>query len=170
MAITIRNSVALNASISSGNSVQICLGNTYNFIGNSDDPNAKYRWDFGVNLLNSDTSIIRNPTYNYPIAGNYIAQLIVQNDCGIDTLYVDVEVIQSIPFSNNIILNNTTFCKNNEYEFEASYLSNQHVYEWDFGDPTSGLNNYSNDMKPTHRFSNAGSYLIRCIVLFLLKD
>lgn len=164
VAITIKNSTALNSRITSGNNVQICLGSSFNFIANSDDVNARYHWDFGVNLLNSDTSILRTPSYNYPIAGNYRVRLIVQNDCGIDTLYVDVEVIQSVPFNNNIILNNTTFCKNSSYVFDASYLSNQHVYEWDFGDPASGLNNYSNAMSASHTFSNAGSYLIKCIV------
>lgn len=164
IAITIRNSIAMNASISSGNNVQICLGNTFNFTAISNDPNTIYKWDFGVALLNSDTSILRTPNYVYPLAGNYVVQLIVQNECSQDTLYANVEVIQSIPFNNNIVLNNGTFCKNNEYVFDASYISNQHIYEWDFGDPTSGINNYSNEKSPAHIFNSPGTYLITCVV------
>jgi len=35
------------------------------------------------------------------------------------------------------------------------------TWSWDFGDPTSGANNYSSDVEPEHYYRNAGDWTIR---------
>ncbi len=43
-------------------------------------------------------------------------------------------------------------------------ITNPDTYFWDFGDPTSGSANYSNDANPTHIFTGTGTFTIKLIV------
>jgi gliding motility-associated-like protein len=38
-----------------------------------------------------------------------------------------------------------------------------HSYYWDFGDPASGINNFSSSANPSHTFSAAGDYTIKLV-------
>ncbi len=40
------------------------------------------------------------------------------------------------------------------------------IYAWDFGDPSSGINNYSSVANPTHTFSAAGPYTVTLTIDF----
>ena len=43
-------------------------------------------------------------------------------------------------------------------------ITNPDTYFWEFGDPTSGTLNYSNDANPTHLYTGTGSFTIKLIV------
>jgi PKD repeat protein len=62
-----------------------CASSRVNFF-NSTNPNgtpiANYYWNFGDPSTANDTSILRNPYYNYASAGEYDAQLIVVSSLG----------------------------------------------------------------------------------------
>ncbi|TXC76980.1 PKD domain-containing protein [Luteibaculum oceani] len=55
-------------------------------------------------------------------------------------------------------------CDGREIYFEetSSWIPGNDVtnWEWNFGDPSSGSNNFSNSKTPSHRFSSAGSYTV----------
>ena len=67
-----------------------------------------WRWDFGVDTTNGDTSILQNPKYLYPAAATRNVGLVVTNTKGcIDTLYKDLLVsnkpLLQLPFKDTLI-------------------------------------------------------------------
>jgi PKD repeat protein len=116
---------------------------------------VKYQWDFGDGTQSTDM----NPQHVYNTPGNYLAKLVVSNEIGADTAYIDLTDLQqsSIPikpvftydhYNNNnfapakIIFNNTSTGANQFY--------------WYFGDGTE-----SNSDKPEHIFSAQGNYSVK---------
>ncbi len=68
----------------------------------------KWKWDFGETEMSSDTSIIRNPTYQYPNPGTRNVQLIVSSSKGCrDTITKAVNVLDKpflqLPFKDTLI-------------------------------------------------------------------
>lgn len=51
-----------------------------------------------------------------------------------------------------------------EYQFTNSSTLCPDSYSWNFGDPSSGVNNTSSSMSPTHTFSSAGTYNVSLTV------
>ena len=55
-------------------------------------------------------------------------------------------------------------CSNTEYQFldKSTFVGSNTIvaWEWDFGDPSSGSDNFSTDTNPTHTYSQGGTYLI----------
>lgn len=158
------NKSNINNSIITSN-INLCVNVPLNFNTTFVDNTFNYNWNFGDPGSGSNNSAAgTNVSHQFSHAGTYLITCIISNACISDTDSVYINITIPTPFNNNIVLNNTTFCKSNEYVFDASYLSNQHFYEWDFGDPASGLNNYSNETTPSHTFSKSGTFLITCIV------
>lgn len=59
-------------------------------------------------------------------------------------------------FSSNSV------CTGIPIQFSGSNVENDPAnYSWDFGDPSSGPDNFSNDQNPTHLFTKPGEYLVR---------
>lgn len=116
---------------------------------------VKYQWDFGDGSQSTD----KNPQHIYSTAGDYRARLVVSNEIGTDTAYLDLAELKqsSIPikpvfayenYNNNnfapakIIFNNTSTGANQFY--------------WYFGDGDE-----SNSDKPEHIFKNQGNYTVK---------
>jgi len=85
-----------------------CAGNRVNFY-NSTNQNgtaiANYFWNFGDGTTVNDTSELKNPTYSYPVAGDYEAQLVVVNSFGCtDTVTNSVSMYGSpvADFNNSV--------------------------------------------------------------------
>jgi gliding motility-associated-like protein len=67
-----------------------------------------WRWDFGDNTTNADTSILKNPSYQYPSAGIKDVRLIATCTKGcIDTALVQITVrenpLLNLPFKDTLI-------------------------------------------------------------------
>ena len=62
---------------------------TVNFASQATGDNLSYDWMFGDGAISSDA----NPSHTYEMPGNYTATLIVSNDCGADTVTLDLELI-----------------------------------------------------------------------------
>lgn len=58
------------------------------------------------------------------------------------------------------------FCKNDSTQFELVKIKDYESVKWDFGDPLTGENNYSNERRPVHRFTQAGEYKVQIEVSF----
>ncbi len=73
----------------------------FNDITTTNFPPVNYwRWDFGDQTTNADTSRIKSPVYTYTTSGNYIAQLIVGTAKGCrDTLAIPVKIVDVPDFS-----------------------------------------------------------------------
>jgi PKD repeat protein len=73
-----------------------CTGLTLNFINNSSNANT-YTWDFGVDGIENDTSIVFEPTYTYADTGTYLITLIAEPGFGCaDTVWQEFSVFEAI--------------------------------------------------------------------------
>lgn len=50
------------------------------------------------------------------------------------------------------------YCEGEPFQFTSNFNPVPSSISWDFGDVNSGSNNFSNDLNPTHLFSNGGIY------------
>ncbi len=135
-----------------------CGGSLYvNFLNQSSGTNLSYSWNFGEPSSGTlDTSSAMNPYHTYSIAGNYIVTLIIDNgtttDTSVQSIAVDTSCMSAfISYQWNPCANDTTF-------FYYNFTGVTSVY-WDFGDPASGINNYSTLLQPTHIFASPGIYV-----------
>ena len=77
----------------------------------------RWRWDFGDPQSLADTSLIRNPTYTYPIFGLYTVQLIVGNSKGcIDTVEKQITIVERATFQTS---NDTLICSIDTLQLNA---------------------------------------------------
>jgi PKD repeat protein len=128
-----------------------------NFINQSVGNNLSYLWNFGEPSSGSyDTSTAFNPTHSYSVIGNYMVTLIISDGNFADTIVHPVTIDSScmsatISYMMNPCAGDSTILIYNFYGVNAVY--------WDFGDPASGINNYSTLMTPTHIFATPGIYV-----------
>lgn len=125
------------------------------FGDNSSTPNGGtitgWEWTFG----DGQTSTQQNPgVHVYGSTGTFNAQLIVTTSDGCkDT------VVQPLSTGGAIIVDFTPNpgCLNVPTVFTAN-ASGATTYTWNFGEPSSGANNTSNQQNPTHTYSTAGTF------------
>ncbi len=124
-------------------------------------------WDFGDGSLIETYSIPGNPNpkHVFPNPGifNVTLTVIDTNLCVNHTsLQVDVP---SGPIADFFFIGQ---CEDQKVFFTDASLENGAGsivgWNWDFGDPTSGINNFSNLNKPFHIFNAAGTYNVRLII------
>jgi PKD repeat protein len=136
------------------NNNPICSGSATHFSDNSfssDGTINSWQWNFG-DTGTTDTSMLQNPSYEYPVTNIYTVQLVTTSQYGCtDTATIPITVKQSpiVSFttSNLCIASNTQFTNTSQ--------GNIFAQNWDFGDFTSStLNN------PIHTFATSGSQLI----------
>jgi len=78
-----------------------------------------WRWDFGENAVNNDTSRSQNPAFTYPSTGLKSAQLIVQSSKGcIDTVTKDITIIDKPPIT--LPFRDTLICSIDTLQLSAS--------------------------------------------------
>ena len=61
-------------------------------------------------------------------------------------------------------IHQTGHCQNDSVHFSGDIWPPADSIHWDFGDPASGINNYSNLQNPTHIYSGIGTYTIELFV------
>ncbi len=124
-----------------------------------------YLWNFGDPLAGAnDTSSLQNPDYVYHVPGTYSVNLMVVSPNG----------CTGFAQQNSMILINPSpgagFQLNPKVSFTTPVINfyDQSVgansWEWDFGDPNSGIFNFSNNSDPYHIYQEKGEYTVRQIV------
>lgn len=103
------------------------------------------KWDFG------DGSVpIRDDNYvdhAYPAPGSYQVELMMEHDCGLDTIVQTVHIADTAtPVVLATVEGEQTICPNEQVSFNTCDIYES--YHWDFGDGTS-----SNELNPTHFFA-----------------
>lgn len=135
---------------------QYCVGYQIDFQNNSTNSTA-WHWDFGINNVLSDTSILFEPSYIYPDSGIYNVSLIVYNQgiCS-DTTNLSFWVF---PLLNPLIDGAEDQCLlNNSFDFSAAgAFTTDATFNWNFG-PTASitLTNLQNPQDIV--FSQNGTY------------
>lgn len=136
----------------------IACGNlTAEFVNNSYG-STQFQWDFGDTSTFSDTSTIKNPSYDYPDTGTYYATLIAYspfNSLCNDTVEGLVHVYPEF-FSDFIF---TNYHCSGLYSFsDASYgiHGEANYWTWNFGDNTRP----SFQENPIHSYTAPGEYTV----------
>ena len=58
---------------------------------------TSFNWDFGVNGIDTDTSTLENPSFNYENAGSYDVRLIIESSLGCsDTIVKKIDIVPAI--------------------------------------------------------------------------
>ncbi len=144
--ITIESLPIANIGISSS----ILCGPSYEveYFDNSSANPTSWSWEFPGGFPSN--SVDQNPIVSYPNPGVYNASLIVWNDIGSDTIFVEniVETIED-PIANfGFEINDLNVV------FSDSSL-NSNTYNWEFGDGNS-----SDEINPSHNYQNEGTYTV----------
>ena len=140
-------------------------------------PNS-WHWDFGVNGIISDTSIVRNPVYTYTESGDYIATLIVSSSKGcIDTITGTVSIVDKPTLT---VTNDTLICSVDNLQLNAA-ASAAGTVVWSPNYNINNINSYTPIVSPdvtttyyvnyTDNFgcSNRDSVIVRVVDSVTLK-
>jgi PKD repeat protein len=131
-----------------------------------------YEWNFGdIANAPNDTSTQQNPLYNFSSLGTYFVCLKVFADVNgvlcIDSICIDLVLTPPIVSCDTTGLgNNFTFTTSNDTAFFTGISANAVGWTWNFGDPTSGLNDTSTLQNPFHAFTAPGSYNVCLIIAY----
>lgn len=166
-----------------GATTGLCAPTTIPFIitnWQNNSPGTFYNLDFGdgvsvtlthpLNAADTNQTIFHTyVTSSCPI-GTYTATLRVINACD-STPYTAGNIqIRNGPRSDfdiapspGCIGTQACFQNNTVYGSTGANCSNATVFSWNFGDPSSGVNNTSNLVTPCHTYSAPGTYIVTLI-------
>jgi gliding motility-associated-like protein len=105
---------------------------------------------------------IRNPE-GLNAACNYVQSEVLQGYYEVRLSGINLPVFLQSYFRYPIIATNN--CQFQNISFSIQNTVGVSSVNWDFGDPVTGVNNFSNSYTPTHIFSQPGSYRVRLVVI-----
>lgn len=124
-------------------------------------------WNYGDGSPNDTVYFPNNPnvTHLFPTFGTFNVNLTVINSDSCTNSTAIPVVVTPGPIANFIYDGQ---CDDQVVSFfDASFANgagNIVGWAWDFGDPTSGINNTSSNEDPIHTFASPGTYTVRLIV------
>jgi len=119
---------------------------------------VQWYWQFSPTQF----STVKDPVFVFPATDScYTVKMIVTTTEGCtDTIVKQVCVPESFKFS----FANSSTCIGSAMEFTPQIVSpvtdSLVFFNWDFGDPASGINNVSTLRLPSHTYSEAGVYMV----------
>ena len=121
-----------------------------------------YDWDFGDGSLHSN---LMNPEHLYVDPGAYDVILTIYDTSGCSNSETHQVLVRDNPVA---LFEYEVACTNDSTYFtDLSYTVNGDqivAWEWDFGDPFSGANNYSTLQNPAHLFTNNVLFEVKLVV------
>ncbi len=143
-----------------------CLGSPVEFYNLSSTENGyitRWVWNYGDGTPADTIYFPNNPNveHTYANQGIFEASLSVMNSFGCEAYYSTQIQVTPAPVAN---FHYTILCEDLLVNFQdASFpngAGNIVSWEWDFGDPASGIFNNSNLEDPQHIFSASGTYTV----------
>jgi PKD repeat protein len=167
------DSIAYDISVIQGpeagfeHSGDVCQGGTVQFTDLSQGFGSLIQvwlWSFGDPTSGANnSSSLQNPTHMYVQSGTYDVSLTVTSNTGC-THNVVQQVEISPPPGVDWFVNPDTTCFGELTWFftdpDSTNIAEVVSYSWNFGDPSSGINDTSNLQNPVHMFTAPGTYTI----------
>ncbi|MBI3500930.1 MAG: PKD domain-containing protein [Bacteroidetes bacterium] len=138
----------------------VCAGSATTFTDLSTGNPTSWSWNFG----DATTSALQNPSHNYASAGTYTVTLIVGTSFGCSDTISQIITVNPTPTA---AFSNTAQCFIDSVFFtDNSSISSGNIngWSWNFGDPASGGNNFSNLQNPPHYYGASGNYTVTLVV------
>jgi PKD repeat protein len=140
----------------------VCFNSAATVFNNSSTGATQYAWDFGDGSIDTQ----KDPTHKYGSVGTFTITLAVTNSFGCTDRYISTAVIHPLPVPNFssapvCIGDSTCFIDKSSIAAPCSVTG----WNWNFGDPTSGINNTSNSENPCHIYTGLGPYNVLLTVL-----
>ena len=122
---------------------------------------ANFTWNFGDPMSPDNTSNLEHPLHIYNISGLYNIILSVMSNDGCPATLTKLGFISVNPNPEAAFNFTPDFpdIENPIVEFYNLSIGST-AWSWDFGDPGSGVNNFSNLFSPSHLFSDTGIFLV----------
>jgi len=146
--------------------IAVCVNQPYQYSSSVTGIGWTYNW-----TVTGPTAVVINPnntsadiSITWPQVGVFTLTLTATDGAGnVFTYCLKVNVkdkpIANFSFApNNVCEGSTIFFTNT-----TTYSGTGVAYSWDFGDPSSGANNYSTTTDPLHTYNAAGTYTVTLI-------
>ncbi|MEX0636992.1 MAG: PKD domain-containing protein, partial [Ferruginibacter sp.] len=143
-----------------------CLANGTNFSLSNLSGIQSINWNFGdpsSGANNTSTSL--SPTHLFSTTGNYLVTANLVATCGNFQITYPLTIINCSTNCTGTISSIDT-CLQNGTSFQVLSTNTINSINWNFGDPSSGANNASSSLTPTHLFSTTGTFNVGGIVNF----
>ncbi|MCF8297594.1 MAG: PKD domain-containing protein, partial [Saprospiraceae bacterium] len=126
---------------------------------------ATFNWNFGDPWSSNNTSTLENPLHLYSASGLYnVALTVISNDgCPANTTKLGFISVNPNPTALFYFTPDQPDIENPIVDF-INISTGSTAWYWDFGDPNSGINNFSNIFSPSHLFSDTGYFHVWLIV------
>lgn len=159
---TIAIPVTVNAlPVANFSTTTVCQGNATSFTDLSTGNPVSWSWSFPGG--NPALSSSQNPSSVFP-AGTYTVTLIAGTSFGCTDTISQVITVNPTPVA---AFSNTAQCfVDSVYFTDGSSISSGTIssWNWNFGDPASGLNNTSSLQNPPHYYGASGNYTVTLVV------
>lgn len=134
---------------------QVCFKNQTTFTNSStygSGTSAQYTWNV---VGGNDFSFDATPTtYSFNSPGTHTVMLTASSDLGCTSIFTSSVLVYYLP---NVNFNANDACHGKPTLF-SNVSSNAVSFDWNFGEPSSGNNNTSNMINPTHLYSSYGGF------------
>jgi len=146
---------------------EVCFGEATFFDADflpTNDTIVYFRWDFG-NGTPFYTSPNDTVSYTYANPGTYQVVLSALDIYGCTASYIDTITVNELPTPDFTYIMSTCEEPTQFIDESDGIVSNITTWSWDFGDYTSGTNNYSNLQNPLHTYPpDDSTYQVKLIV------
>ena len=137
--------------------------NPISFIDSSTGSNLSYAWSFSGGFPSSANTLTPD-TINYVACGIYSASLTVTDDFGCVDTYSSTDFLTINCPVANFIATPSSGCIPLSVNFNSTTsTSNPIQWEWNFGDPASGILNIDYSQNPSHVYNVPGCYTVSLI-------
>lgn len=152
-----------------GTKVPPCTNLTYQFTNNSTAVvplfNANsFIWDFGDGSPRIRAGLNPPVFHTYPSPGTYKVRLIVDDTTFCNSPDSIEKTIRINPTVKADFTTPANGCVPHRAVFSNTSLAGTDFF-WDFGDPSSGVNNFSTLPDPVHVYNNVGTYIVKMIAV-----